>query len=85
MMASTGTRTERDVEGGGHVSPKPSTRDVDAGSDEAPKKKSLVRTVIVGDNFQAGRYGTYASLFLLLLGKSLKALEVFLENSTFSK
>ena len=72
MIASTGTRADRDVEVGGQASPKPSTRNVDTASDAAPKKAGFVRTVIVGENFQAGRYGTYASLFLLLVGNYRK-------------
>ena len=68
MIASTGTRADRDVEVGGQATSKPSTRDDDAASDSAPKRSTFVRTVIVGENLQAGRYGTYASLFLLLVG-----------------
>ena len=71
MIASTGTgtRTNRDIETGGEGSSKPSNRDLDTASDGAPKQSNFVRTVIVGENFQAGRYGTYASLFLLLIGE----------------
>lgn len=66
MLATTGTNGDPDVE---------ENKSKSLGMKESPdaesdKKRSyMTRTVIVGENFEAGSYGTYVSIFILLIGE----------------
>lgn len=70
MLATTGTNGDPDVE-----APNEDSKSKSLGKNESPeadtdKKSSYMRrTVVAGENFEAGSYGTYVSIFILLIGE----------------
>lgn len=70
MLATTGTNGDPDVE-----AHKEGSKSKGLGMKESPEAESetkrsyMTRTVFVGENFEAGSYGTYVSIFILLIGE----------------
>jgi hypothetical protein len=70
MIAKTGTNGDPDVEASNVESKSKDTVLKETPDSETDQKRSYItRTVIVGENFDAGSYGTYVSIFILLIGE----------------
>jgi hypothetical protein len=70
MIAKTGTNGDPDVEASNAESKSKESGMKESPDSETDQKKSYItRTVIVGENFDAGSYGTYVSIFILLIGE----------------
>ena len=73
MIASTGTR-EPDIETNSEEVPVRKSPDAEVDTEEPPKRGYLTRAIVDGQDFDAGKYGTYASIFLLILGNQHETL-----------
>ena len=70
MLANTGTLADSDAEAANEGTKSKNAKSAESPEVESDKKRSYItRTVIAGESFEAGSYGTYASIFMLLIGK----------------
>lgn len=71
MIASSGTenRDARDLEATADKSSRTTKPSAEIDTDEIPRRRYLTRRLVDGDDFEAGQYGTYFSIFILVIGK----------------
>ena len=72
MIASTGTRVgdTRDIETSAGDAPKATSSPSEKDATTLPQRSYIARRLIDGESFEAGQFGTYASMFLLVIGQS---------------